>query len=370
MGIELTHEFKTVFNREGAVGIARLFKEQPEYKRMINEPLFGFDSQAIVQAASRNNRELIDVLLDAGADINIKSKWWAGGFGVLDHDNHEIAEYLISRGAIVDAYGAAKHGMLEKLRELVAADPACVRMRGGDGQTPLHVARNIETAEYLLAHGAEIDALDVDHESTPAQYALGGRHDVARNLVQRGCGTDILMAATLGDRELVMKHIDRIEMRVNDNYFKMKNPRAGGHIYIWTIGSGYTAHQIAWKREDRDLLALLLEHSPETLQKRVVADRVVNAARDNDTDSVRKLLEAGCPVDGSDEVTPLHWAAWHGNLAMVEAILPYNPPLDRPDCEYHAPPLGWANHGSENSWHCKTGNYLGVVEALTKAGAK
>jgi len=365
-----TDEFKRVLNQEGAAGIAKLLDSDPEYRALINEPLFSFDSQAIVRAASMGNRELIDVLLDAGADINVRTKWWAGGFGVLDMEHHELAEYLISRGAIVDAYAAAHHGMIDKLRELVAADPACVHMRGGDGQTPLHVARNVETAEYLLEHGAELDALDVDHESPPAQYALRDRLEVARYLVQRGCRTDILMAAVLGDRELTLKHIDQIEMRVNNNYFPMKDPRAGGHIYIWTIGSGHTAHQIAWKRGDHDLLALLLEHSPDTLHKQIGADRVVLAARDNDTASVRQLLESHCPADGSDEVTPLHWAAWHGNLEMVEAILAYHPPLEKQDYEFHARPIGWANHGSENSWHRKTGNYPAVVEALVKAGAK
>ena len=79
--------------------------------------------------------------------------------------------------------------MMPKLTELVAADPAVVHARGGDGQTPLHFASTVEIAEFLLANGAEIDARDVDHESTPAQYMLRvdqkrhyprDRQDVAR----------------------------------------------------------------------------------------------------------------------------------------------------------------------------------------------
>ncbi len=71
-----------------------------------------------------------------------------------------------------------------------------VHARGGDGQTPLHFASTVEIAEFLLAHGADMDALDVDHESTPAQYMLRVEHvrhyprdrqDVARYLVSRGC---------------------------------------------------------------------------------------------------------------------------------------------------------------------------------------
>jgi hypothetical protein len=32
--------------------------------------------------------------------------------------------------------------------------------------------------------------------------------------------------------------------------------------------------------------------------------------------------------------------------------------------------LGWAQHGSENGWHCKTGVFAGVVELLCAAGAR
>ena len=46
-------------------------------------------------------------------------------------------------------------------------DPALVNAKGGDGKRPLHYARTVEIAEFLLDRGAEIDALDDDHSSTP-----------------------------------------------------------------------------------------------------------------------------------------------------------------------------------------------------------
>ena len=113
--------------------------------------------------------ELVDLLLDAGADIDQRSRWWAGGFGVLDRDDSPLIDHLVARGATVDAYAAARHGWMDRLRALVAADPTAACTPRGDGQTPLHVAASVEVADTLLAHGAAIDALDVDHESTPAQ---------------------------------------------------------------------------------------------------------------------------------------------------------------------------------------------------------
>ena len=150
---------------------------------------------------------MLDVLLDAGADINARSRWWAGGFGLLHGAPPDLAAYAISRGAVVDVHAAARLGLYDRLQELVTADPRQVHARGGDGQTPLHFASTVEIAGYLLDHGADIDARDVDHESTPAQYRVRDHPEVARFLIQRGCQTDLLLAAALGDIELVARHL-------------------------------------------------------------------------------------------------------------------------------------------------------------------
>jgi len=55
---------------------------------------------------------------------------------------------------------------------------------------------------------------------------------------------------------------------------------------------------------------------------------------------------------------------------MVREILRHNPPLELADADFHLTPLGWGVYGSENGWHCRTGNYGAAVEALIKAGAK
>jgi ankyrin repeat protein len=84
------------------------------------------------------------------------------------------------------------------------------------------------------------------------------------------------------------------------------------------------------------------------------------------------MLECGWPVDarGQHQGTPLHWAAFHGNDEMAQAILRLGPPLEVTDADFHSTPLGWTIHGSEHGWYCKSGNYAATVEALLKAGAK
>jgi ankyrin repeat protein len=392
--------FKKVFKTDDAVSLRKLLERFPEMKAKVNEPVAAFDSPAIIHARSP---EMLDALLEAGADINARSRWWAGGFGLLDCAKTELAAYAIKRGAIVDAHAAARLGMMEKLRELITTDPTLVHARGGDGQTPLHFASTVQVAEFLLDHGADINARDVDHESTPAQWMIPERQDVARYLVRRGCKTDILMAAALGDSELVREHLDAdphcIHMRVSNEYFPMINSRAGGTIYQWTLGWYVSPHDVAKQFGHEEVFRLLMERSPNDVKliaacwsadetgvttllresPEIAAGlsqgyqrQAAHAARNNNLAAVRIMLAAGLPVDsvGQHGATPLHWAAFHGNAPMVREILRYKPPLEQTDTDFKSTPLGWAIYGSENGWYCETGDFGATVEALLRAGAK
>lgn len=397
---DIVEQIKAAFHKDDAASVHALLARYPDLKAKINEPIGGFDSPAILAVRSR---EMLDVLLAAGADINAKSRWWAGGFGLLHTASPELAAYAIERGALVDVHAAARLGMMEKLAELLATDPELVHSRGGDGQTPLHFASTIEIAKFLLDRGAVIDARDVDHESTAAQWMVRERQDLARYLITRGCATDILMASTLGDLDLVRKHLDAdpdaIRMRVSDEYFPMIGGKTGGTIYQWTLGWYVSAHQIAKDFGHEHVFKFLMERStneiklitacwlgdeatvtsllaaePNLVARLREAERrqLAHAARNNDLSAVRLMLMIGLPVDGHSQhnATPLHWAAFQGNAEMAELILQKHPPLEVTDADFNATPLGWAIYGSEHGWHRETGNFAAVVEALLRAGAK
>ena len=385
--------------RHDDVAAAReLLAGHPELTARLNDalPEASFGATALLEAVHRNSREMVDLLLEAGADIDARSHWWAGSFGVLDGE-HPLVPYLIERGARVDAYAAARHGMLDRLRALVAQDPAVVRMRGGDGQTPLHVARTVEVAAFLLDHGAEIDALDIDHESTPAQYLIRDRPLVAKYLVGRGARSDILLAAALGDLALVRKHLEEdpasIETSVSEQDFPKRNPRAGGTIYFWTLGRHQTPQTVAREFEHDEVLHFLMDRTPDALklalacewgdqaeverllsrdpelagaQSDRIAERLISAAQAGNVTAVRLMLRTGWPVDtrGNDGATALHWAAFHGNVEMVREILRYEPDLTLRDRTYQGTALEWARYGAENSWKREAGDYAGTIDLL------
>jgi len=390
---------RRAFQDDDPAAFRRVLESYPILKTRINEPAASFDSPPILHVRSR---AMLDVLLDAGADINARSRWWAGGFGLLDCANPDLAVYAIERGAIITVHAAARLGMFEKLRELVAGDPDLVHARGGDGQTPLHFASTVEIAEYLLDRGADIEARDVDHESTPAQYMVGKRQEIARYLIRGGAKTDLLMAAALGDIDLVRKHLDDdpecIRVRVSDEYFPMIGSGKGGTIYQWELGWYVSACQVAKSFGRSGIFDLLMDRSPadekllnacwlhdEGLANSLLAQspnlsqsispagcrQVAHAARNNDTTAARLMLAAGLPVNtfSQHHASPLHWAAWHGNAGLVRLILSHHAPIDLTDNEFEGTPLCWAVHGSENGWDRQKGNYAATVEVLLDAGA-
>lgn len=379
--------------------VRELLETTPALRRRINDPAIGFDSPALVIAAGCS-RELVDVLLEYGADVNAKSAWWAGAFGALHGTDSEMVRYLIERGAKVDVHAAAEQGMMDVLRRLVEADPTLVHAKGPDGQRPLHFARSKETVDYLLEQGADINARDVDHRGSAAQWMVGEHLDLCRYLLECGAEADIFMAAALGDADLVRALLDAdpdvVNRRIGQGDYSPVPPAPGGHIYVYTFGTDKSPHQIAREYEHHQVYQLMLERSSP--QRRFVAaferadvDTVqsmlrdypniaeslphqdqsvlVDAAWENNLATVKVMLEAGFDpqVRGRENSTALHCAAFHGFIEIVNLLLQYNPALDARN-QYDSIPLGTAVYGSVHSWH-RDGNFPATVEALIRAGS-
>ena len=398
-------ELRRAFHQRDAAAVRRIVGHHPEFRSRINAPVFGFDSPAVVAYA--NDLAMLDVLLELGADPNARSGWWAGGFHALHSASGAAADRLIAAGAVPDACAAANLDRPDLLQRILEEDPARVHERGGDGQTPLHFARSRTVADMLLDAGADIDARDVDHRSTPAEWMLerrrsAGRYDLARHLVERGAHTDIFLAAALGltDRARAMITADRglLDLRTGQGDYGEKPP-SSYHIYFWTIGGGRSPIEVAAQFDQQETAEALLElASPlhrllfacrtanEDVARTIVRENpgilasmspsdhraLAEAAWNGEARAVALMLDLGfdARTTGHDSGTPLHLAAWEGSPEIVGML------LRRPDAHEHvairdahygATPLGWCCHGSlhGNTSH----DHAGVARLLLEAGA-
>ena len=397
----------------GAVDRVRtLLETYEDVRAAINEPISYFNSRPVARATK--NLQLLDLLLSYGADLNLKSTWWAGGFGVLESGiTPEEAAPLIARGAVVDVFAAANLGMFDRLRELVNADPSLVHARGGDGKTPLHCARTVEIAQFLIDRGAHIDARDVDHESTPAQYLVRDAPGVAQLLVSHGAWFDIFIAIGLCDAALVERCLkddpQALDHRIGQGKYHVAHDGTKpatpeeigdrrGDVYRWVFDRNLSAIEVAGRFGNEEILALLNTHAtprqrllaacanaerataeaiiasyPDLVaslrpeEMRVIADKASN----NNTAAVALMLDLGFDprVAGWDGGDALHWAAFHGNTEMVRALLRRDPPIGARDSHYGGTPLHWCVYGAVEGWaRDRGGDYPATAGLLLKAG--
>lgn len=312
----------------------------------IDAPWFSFDTPAIVFAAAAGNRELIEVLLDAGADIDVKSSWWAGGTSALHHVtgsmlnyNRELAEYLIERGATIDAHAAAGLDMFEELAELIRKDPEVVNALGCDGMSPLHFAATPRIVELLLTHGADINLRDRDHHGTPAQWTMRRRPEVCRYLLEQGAEADVVLYCVMGDVERAkaefQKNPECLNLRINVKFPKgyviptLKAPEQtdevpGGHVYAYQIGPTMPLLEIALQSQQPAIVDLLIDSGYE-INFRDWYVLVGQGPKRFDT-LVKKLLATGWDINERRKHrrglwTPLHWVAQRGLTNGVACLL-------------------------------------------------
>jgi hypothetical protein len=324
----------------------------------------------------------------------------------------ERAAPLIARGAIVDIFAAAHLGMFDRVKELVEADPSQVRARGGDGRTALHCAKTVEIAEYLLARGADIDARDVDHESTPAQYLVREAPEVARMLVERGAWFDIFIAVALNDPALVERSLradpEALDHRIwHGKYTTVhRNGRAStreeigahrGDIYRWVFDHNASALDVAAKVASPEIYAILWQHAtpaqrllaacargdrhtatdviaehPDVVSSLTLDQRklIVDRAHANDAAAVLLMVDLGFDslVKGVDDWEAIRWGAFHGNVEMVARLLQHSPPINVPDPSYGGTILAQCLYGSLHGWHCRDGQFAATAKLLLDAG--
>lgn len=300
--------------------VKQLVAGNPELLQAYDYSCFG--ATPITRICFYENRAMLKTLLELGADVNRRSDWdmgpWSPLHSAVFMRNPELTNFLLDHGAELDAHTAAGLGRVDDLKRMLESSPAIVHEPGGDGCTPLHFADTNETAQLLMDHGADVHARCVDHYSTPVQYLADKRPHVARYLFSRGATADIFSAILADDQEVVARLIEEcpgvFDQRINQETFPPGPQHDVHNIMTFSIGGDSTPMHAA--------------------------------AKSNRVWAIDLLVSAGhCPNvrGGYDDATPLHLAAWNDQPEVIAALLKHGADINVRSGEIHNnSPAGWA----------------------------
>lgn len=279
-------------------------------------PYWGGQPFPLQVASEWGRKEVVELLLDKGADPNLCNPdydWSPLHLAIhRDHapaDHSEIAKLLIARGATVDIWAAASMGDLDRVEVLLAENPSLIDAKGPNHANPLHFAATVDVAEMLLSHDADPDALDI-YGKTPAEMAAAygnRRRDVAKFLMEKTGKSDIFLFAAIGDTEGVEKCLAGDQNLLNAN-----------------SRGGETPLNIASLHGQVEVAKLLLDCGADpNLKARIGHAPLHNAARNGHIEVAKLLLDRGADINQLDDnhnATPLGWAGFQGQKEMEEFL--------------------------------------------------
>src|SRR5688500_6401827 len=282
MGEDGTSQLTVLYraSQQGNTGLVRLLLErgaQPD------------DGESAYHAAERNHRAVLELLLAHGAEISAVHPRWNNT--VLYFLAGYREDQLRSREATLGMEWLLEHG----------ADPNVPSY--DHRETPLHRiaenGRNVAVAELLLSHGADLRQPRVGGR-VPYEMAMRvGNAPVADLLSSRGGGVETL------------RPVDAF-------------------LHACATGNGSAA--LGMIDAHPGIRAELLGKEHSAILRMLESGNV----------GVLRIIEAlgfDLGVEGPWGGTALHWAAWHGRLELVRALLAAGAPVNVRDRTYGSSPI-------------------------------
>jgi MoaD family protein len=157
-------------------------------------------------AAIDNHRDLVDLLLQAGADLNARDDefnmtpiGWANERGHM-----EMVIYLHGLGAEVDLYSAVAYGLTDRVKQILSADSSKINEKNHYG-TPIHEASlwgHVELLKLLIENGADPNVRN-RHGDTAVE--------IARKQLESNCAaTPIVIASRRKEIEQGCREVKEI----------------------------------------------------------------------------------------------------------------------------------------------------------------
>ena len=351
-------------------------------------------------------RDVVRLLLDRGADVHAfkgSRRGLSGGFWTnlqaIDlalwcrqrRRGSSIARLLVERGATYDLTVAAALGDIDRVREILDADPARIRETRPSRRRPLSVAvefgrddivrlllergadpnweeptapkgralhsaagnGNMAMVRLLLAHGADPNGM-VD--SSGSATFIASKPKVRDLLIAHGGTLDSFLPWTGRDDELVRRAIEDPGAPFIAEAFTTACT-LGNHVLLERLlAEGIRVPPVitgcqTYLLKNADQLRTLLKYgmSPDLMnwQHQTLLHHVCGGPDDTGGAIERAaiLLDAGADISARDDEyqsTPLAWAARANASAMVEFLLSRGAATHLPGDEPWATPLAWA----------------------------
>jgi ankyrin repeat protein len=287
-------------------------------------PFWGGRPQALHVAIEARRREMFDLLLDSGADVdglNNDYEHWSPLALAIDRDQPDMQRALLGAGARV--------GLLEAL---LLGDDAAVGQLLRDGRSPLPAIS--PNGGSLLAFARTVTAID-------RLLELG----VDRYQKDRWGASPVEAMSRLGapGRPLVL------------------------HLLACGIPAEPQEHA---RLGDEAALAALAERDPAVTQSEAV---MMGAVDFGHHELVGWLLAHGADPNAHSATgsrgSALHSAAWEGDLRMARLLVAAGADVQARDAEHHNTPAGWARVAVDVTNNPRCAEVADYLESLTSPPA-
>ena len=267
-------------------------------------------------AAEKQLLPIIRLLIEHGADPIGEGDYhelgvigWATAWEYA-HANRQIVDYLLAHGAKHNISSAVATGDTDAIQQIISQSPSDLERRmdmANRRRRPLHLAvvkKQAKSLVALLNLGANKESLDEAGFTALDQAALIGETEIAQILLDRGAKVRLPAAICL-ERP---RDIDRLLRRDPDAL------KPGGRWGNFILRAS--------------------ERAPGTVIETLIQGGASVNVRDDPKTS----------VDSTFGYTPLHAAAFNGNLSAAAVLLKHGANVQVREEKYHGTPAGWANY--------------------------
>ena len=325
----------------------------------------------LIRAAERGRTEVVKLLLEKGADVNVKQiGTGATALIMASQGGHtEVVKLLLEKGADVNAKDnngitalliASSKGRTEVVKLLLGKGADVNVKTTNDGTTAMWQASqngHTEVVKLLLEKGADVNAKDNNGITALLIVSSKGQTEVVKLLLGKGAEVN---AKTTNDGVTALwqaawqGHIEVIKLLLEK----------GADVNVKKTTNGATALMAAAESGHTEVVKLLLEKGADVNAKDTTDGTTVlwRAARDGRVDVVKLLLEKGADMNvkrTTDGVTPLMMAAQKGHTEIVKLLM-------RKGADVNIR----ANNGVTALGAARREGHTDIVQLLEKAGAK